>query len=98
MVVPRLGGESMETLPFTSFSRFCMRLRPSPWPFLPLYYKVEAHTVIADREMNLLRGSLQLHIELPHPAMFHFTALCRASCSTRKRQRVMSGITRPGKS
>jgi hypothetical protein len=34
MVVPRLGCESMERLPFTSFSRSCMRLRPSPWPFL----------------------------------------------------------------
>jgi hypothetical protein len=72
MVVPRLGGESMERLPFTSFSRFCMRLRPSRGPSLPLYYKVEAHTVIADRETNLLRGSLQLHIELPQPRYVSF--------------------------
>ena len=38
---------------------------------LPCRFKVEACALFADREMNLIRCSLQLHIELPDPAVFH---------------------------
>jgi len=31
--------------------------------------EVKAHAAITDREMNLIRCSTQLYIELPHPAV-----------------------------
>ena len=38
---------------------------------LPCSFEVKAHAGITDREMNRIRRSLQLHIELPHAAMLH---------------------------
>lgn len=35
-------------------------------------FEIKAHTAITDCEMNFIRRSIQLHIELPHSAM-----LCR---------------------
>src|SRR5882762_7258331 len=32
-------------------------------------FEIKAHAAITDREMNLIRRSIQLHIELPHPAV-----------------------------
>jgi len=41
-------------------------------PSAGLYcFEVKAHAAITDREMNLLRRSVQLNIELPHSAMLH---------------------------
>jgi len=34
-------------------------------------FEVEAHAGIADREMNLNRRSIQLHMELPRSAVLH---------------------------
>src|SRR5438309_1593341 len=44
-------------------------------------FEIKTHSAITDREMNLIRRSMQLHIELPHPLCS--AALCRAACSTR---------------
>src|SRR3977135_3573270 len=32
-------------------------------------FEIKAHAAITDREMNLIPRSIQLHIELPHPAV-----------------------------
>lgn len=34
-------------------------------------FEIKAHAAITDREMNLIRRSIQLHLELPHLAMLH---------------------------
>jgi len=40
--------------------------KPSP---RPCRCETKAHPAVTDREMNLIRRSSQLHIELPHPAV-----------------------------
>ena len=55
---------------FHEFQPLLNAVETKPTSF-PCRFEVEACAIFADREMNLLRGSVQLHIELPHPAVFH---------------------------
>ena len=61
----------MDRVPFRSFRRSCMLMRPSPRLALA-GFDVKAHARIADREMNLIRRSPQSHLEVPYS-----TVLCR---------------------
>jgi hypothetical protein len=60
----------MERLPFTSFSRSCNTVETKSSARL-CCRGIKAYAAINDREMNLIRRSTQLHIELMHPAVIH---------------------------
>ncbi len=70
MVVPRWGCDSIERVPFTSFTRSRMLIRPRPR--LSLAASLSKPTPESPHsEMNLVRSSPQLHFEVPYP-----TVLC----------------------
>ena len=70
IVVPRWGCDSIESVPFSNFSRSSMLIRPSPRPFFAAS-RVKAHARIPHRKMNLIRRSPQSHFEVPCPTVFY---------------------------
>jgi len=68
-VVPRLGCESIENVPFTSFSRSSMLIEAKP-SGRPCPFAIKARARIANREMNLTQRSPQSHFELAYPTVF----------------------------
>ena len=56
-------------IPFRSFRRSCMLIRPSP-RLAFVASTIKAHALIADGEMNLIRCSPQSHFEVPYSTVF----------------------------
>ena len=95
MVVPPFGCESIDSVPFTSFSRSSMLISPSPRLVLS-HLVVKAYTGILHCEMNLIRRSPQSHFEVPYSTVFR--RIVTASCRTRNSEREMSADIGLGKS
>lgn len=95
IVVPRRGCDSIESVPFRSFSRSSMLIRPSP-------RLAFAASLSKPRPESLTVRCISPDVPPNRTSMCRaplcFAELCRASCSTRKKQREVSGGIGLGKS
>ena len=95
IVVPQFGCDSIVMVPFTSFSRSSMLMRPSPRLVLAASRSKPAPESLTVRWISS---------DVPHNRTSKcrtplcFAELCRASWRTRKKQREMSGDKGPGNS
>src|SRR6266550_4411835 len=69
IVVPPSGSDSTENVPFRSFSRSSILMRPSPSALL-YRFAVKAYAGVVNHKMNLIRRSRQLHLDVPNPTVF----------------------------